>query len=51
VFSHIYLGNLSPSTLAGYRARAGRNELSVDNFFAEKILNNFKAQMAKSLES
>jgi hypothetical protein len=51
VFSHIYLGNLSPPTLAGYRARAGRNELVVDNFFAEKILNNFKAQSAKSLES
>jgi len=51
VFSHIYLGNLSPAKVAGYRTRAGRNELSVDNFFTEKIINDFKAQMAKSLES
>jgi hypothetical protein len=51
VFSHIYLGNLSPAKVAGYRARAGQNELSVDNFFAEKIINDFKAQSAKSLES
>jgi hypothetical protein len=51
VFSHIYLGNLSPAKVTGYRSRAGRNELAVDNFFAEKILCNFKAQEAKSLES
>jgi len=51
VFSHIYLGNLSPAKVTGYPARAGQNELSVDNFSAEKILSNFKAQMAKSLES
>jgi hypothetical protein len=51
VFSHIYLGNLSPARVAGYRARAGQNELVVDNFFAEKNVNDFKAQMAKSLES
>jgi hypothetical protein len=48
VFSHIYLGNLSPFTLAGYRARAGRNELVVDNFFTEKIINDFKAQIVSS---
>jgi hypothetical protein len=51
VFSHIYLGNLSPAKVAGFRARAGRNELVVDNFFTEKILCSFKAQMVKSLES
>jgi len=51
VFSHIYQGNLSPARLAGYRARAGRHELVVDNFFTEKIINDFKAQSAKSLES
>jgi len=50
VFSHIYQGNLSPAKVAGYRARAGLNELVVDNFFAEKIFNDLKAQMAKSLE-
>jgi len=50
VFSHIYLGNLSPAKVTGYRARRWRNELVVDNFFAEKILFNFKAQEAKSLE-
>jgi hypothetical protein len=51
VFSHIYLGNLSPAKVTGYQARAGRIGLVVDNFFTEKILSNFKAQMAKSLES
>jgi len=51
VFSHIYLGNLSPAKVTGYRARAGRNELDVDNFFTAKILSNFNAQTAKSLES
>jgi hypothetical protein len=51
VFSHIYLGNLSPVKVTGYRARAGRNELAVDNFFTVKIINDFKAQSAKSLES
>jgi hypothetical protein len=51
VFSHIYLGNLSPPTLAGYRARAGRNELAVDNFLPVFFFNDFKAQTAKSLES
>jgi hypothetical protein len=51
VFSHIYLGNLSPAKVTGYPARAGQNELVVDNFFTEKILCNFKAQTVKSLES
>jgi hypothetical protein len=51
VFSHIYLGNLSPAKVTGYRARAGRNELAVDNFLPVFFFNDFKAQMAKSLES
>jgi len=50
VFSHIYQSNLSPVKVAGFRARAERNELAVDNFFTEKILNNFNVQTAKSLE-
>jgi hypothetical protein len=51
VFSHIYQSNLSPSKLAGYRVRAGRIGLAVDNFLTKKIFNDFKAQAAKSLES
>jgi hypothetical protein len=51
VFSHIYLGNLSPAKVTGYRARRGRNELAVDNFLAVFFINDFKAQMVKSLES
>jgi len=46
VFSHIYLSNLSPSKVAGYRARAGRIGRTVDNFFSEKILNDFNAEFA-----
>jgi hypothetical protein len=37
------MGNLSPAKVAGYRARAGRHGLAVDNFSAEKIINDFKA--------
>jgi hypothetical protein len=51
VFSHIYLDNLSPAKLSGFWARAGRNELTVDNFFAVFIFNDFNAQSLKSLES
>ena len=51
VFSYIYLGNLSPSTLAGYRARAGQNELAVDNFFTVFFFNDFNAQTLKSIKS
>jgi hypothetical protein len=36
--------------VAGYRARAAWIGLAVDNFFTEKIFNDFKAQMVKSLE-
>jgi len=35
VFSHIYLDNLKPAKLAGYRALAAKNTLAVDNFFAD----------------
>ena len=49
VFSHIYQSNLSPSKVAGYRARAGRIGLAVDNFLTEKIFNDFNSRFAKSL--
>jgi hypothetical protein len=51
VFSHIYQSNLSPAKVAGYRARAGRIGLAVDNFLTVFFFNEFKAQVAKSLES
>jgi sorbitol-specific phosphotransferase system component IIA len=51
VFSHIYQSNRSPSKVAGYRARAARIGLAVDNFFAEKIFNDFNERYTKSLES
>jgi hypothetical protein len=50
VFSHIYLGNLSPAKVAGYGARLGRNELAVDNFLAVFFINDFKAQTVESLK-
>jgi hypothetical protein len=43
VFSHIYQSNLSPAKVAGYRARAGRIELAVDNFLTVFFFNDFKA--------
>jgi len=49
VFSHIYQSNLSPSKVAGYRARAARIGAAVDNFFTEKIFNDFNSRFAKSL--
>jgi hypothetical protein len=51
VFSYIYLGNLSPAKLSGFWARAERNELAVDNFLVIFFINDFKAQMAKSIKS
>jgi hypothetical protein len=51
VFSHIYQSNLSPAKVAGYRARAGRIELAVDNFFTVFFFNDFNAQLAKSWKS
>ena len=35
----------------GFSARAARYELTVDNFFTEKIFNDFKAQTLKSIKS
>jgi len=35
VFSHIYLDNLKPAKLAGYRTKVAKNALAVDNFFAD----------------
>jgi hypothetical protein len=51
VFSYIYLDNLSPTNLLGFWAVARRNELAVDNFFTEKIINDFNAQTLKSIKS
>jgi len=50
VFLYIYLDNLSPAKVAGYQVRAALIESAVDNFFTEKILNDFNAQGTKSLE-
>jgi hypothetical protein len=36
--------------LAGYRVRAGRIGLAVDNFLTEKIFNDFNSRCAKSLQ-
>jgi hypothetical protein len=49
VFSHIYQSNLSPSKVAGYQAGSGQIGLAVDNFFTEKIFNDFNSRCAKSL--
>jgi hypothetical protein len=51
VFSHIYQSNLSPAKVAGYRARAARIGLAVDNFFTVFFFNDFNAQLAKSWKS
>jgi hypothetical protein len=51
VFSHIYQSNLSTAIVAGYRVGAGRIGLAVDNFLTVFFFNDFKAQLAKSLES
>jgi len=48
VFSYIYLDNLSPAKLPGFRVRAGQSELAVDNFFTVFFFNDFKAQTMKS---
>lgn len=42
VYSHIYLDNLSPAKVVGYRARAGPNELAVDNFLVVFFLQLFQ---------
>jgi hypothetical protein len=51
VFSYIYQSNLSPAKVAGYRARAGRIGLVVDNFLKVFFFNDFKAQQEKSWKS
>jgi len=51
VFSHIYLDNLSPSKVAGFRLEMDQNERPVDNFFTEIFFNDFNAQPAKSCKS
>jgi len=48
VFSYIYLDNLSPAKVMGFSAGAGRNELTVDNFFTVFFFNDFNAQTMKS---
>jgi hypothetical protein len=42
VFSHIYQSNLSPSKVAGHRARAARYELAADNFSMKESTRNKK---------
>lgn len=37
--------------MAGFWARAGRNELAVDNFLAVFFFNDFNNQSPKSVES
>jgi len=37
--------------MAGFSAAAARYELAVDNFFTEKIINDFNAQTLKSIKS
>ena len=49
VFSHIYQSKLSPAKVAGYRARAWRIGMIVDNFSTKKIFNDFNSRCAKSL--
>jgi hypothetical protein len=51
VFSYIYLDNLSPSKVAGYRARAGQIGSAVDNFLVVFFFNDFNAQIKKSIKS
>ena len=51
VFSYIYLDNLSPAEVAGYRARAWRNELAVDNFLAVFFFNFFNVQTSEYMKT
>jgi hypothetical protein len=51
VFSYIYLDNLSPAKVAGYRAKAAQIGLVVDNFFKVFFFNDFNAQTPKCLET
>jgi len=51
VFSYIYLDNLSPFKVAGYRANAAQIGLAVDNFLVVFFFNDFNAQTLKSMKS
>jgi len=51
VYSHIYLDNLSPAKVAGYRARAGPNELAVDNFLVVFFFNFFNVQTSEYMKT
>jgi len=48
VFSHIYLDNLKPGRLTGYRAKAAKNALAVDNFFADFFFSDINWLSPKS---
>jgi hypothetical protein len=48
VFSHIYLDNLRPAKLAGYRAKAAKNALAVDNFLVFFFINEINDFLPKS---
>ena len=51
VYSHIYLDNLSPAKLSGYRVRAGPNELAVDNFLVVFFFNFFNVQTSEYMKT
>jgi len=55
VFSVIYQGNQKSFQTGGspgfYAAQGGRFGQAVDNFFAEKIFNDFNARPPKSMKS
>jgi len=48
VFSHIYLDNLKPGGLTGYRAEAAKNALAVDNFLVVFFINEINWLSPKS---
>ena len=50
MFSHIYLDNLKPAKLAGYRVKAAKNALAVDNFFVVFFINEINDFLPKSLK-
>ena len=50
MFSHIYLDNLRPANLAGYRAETAKNALAVDNFFVVFFINEINDFLPKSLK-
>ena len=48
MFSHIYLDNLKPAKLAGYRAEKAKNALAVDNFLVVFFINEINDFLPKS---